>query len=246
MKEQVNEELRILWKNTLERNEWPNSSLNGITIEKYWPVQYGTLKRRGTVFIGLNPAAPPEAWRSKLRLDGLWAQRLDDVDLGRKVVQERDEAMGRGFGNGSCNSYFQRLEAFQLEDRWEHIDLFAIRSTNSALVQKALFPRNELTAFAMRQACLAMNLLIHVKPKAIVVLDAKASRLLQTVIFKQTNLQLSGFDLKRGHHWLTISGREIPVLFAGNLNFMDKGSKERLYWLTRRCMASYSQDGGEC
>lgn len=84
----------------------------------------------------------------------------------------------------------------------------------------------ELTEFGNEQFKRFEQMLALAKPKAVVVINALASRLYK----KRRPLQ---FDSARGHYLDNIGERGVPVFLSGMLTggrALDVFSRERLYW----------------
>ena len=115
------------------------------------------------------------------------------------------------------------------------VDIFAVRETNQSVVETALGLNGDWTDFAMKQWAVFMDLLEQLDPPAIVVPNAKASRILQDA------LKAGDMCEQSLCHFLRLNGRDVPIFFAGMLSgqhAMDVYSKARLEYVVRKKLCS--------
>jgi len=115
--------------------------------------------------------------------------------------------------------YYKSLSNFSNscgEKKWTHIDTFLCRKTKQEEMLKDVFNGNELNEFGKAQVTLLKEFIYKLKPKKIVVLNAKASLIFQKYIANdESNKSMIKMD-------------GIIVYFAGMLS-------------GQRCMDRYSQ-----
>lgn len=219
---QINSDLDSLWTTTFS----PEANV-------YAPLPYIAPKPGAIIFVGMNPSFSLQGWQWVL-------QRAARPDINpqeffawprpngfNEQLAHQLEALAR-----EHYPFFapHRALAAALEIPCEHIDLFAYRETNQKVV-KSLVVANEsevtLTKFGECQFKLFEEVLALAKPKAVVVINALASRIYR-------NQRKPVFDINVGHYWnKTDKEEQYPVFFSGILTgarALDRFSKDRLFW----------------
>ena len=136
---------------------------------------------------------------------------------------------------GKNHRYFKKFEdiAKHTASNWSHIDLFFYQETAQKSFYEILQNQNGKD-FLSQQIQIAKQLIIHIKPKLIVV----ANTLARDLMLKEHDLGLNFFDFKFNEVLGTyqISNTELkdtPIFFTSMLTgqrALDNGSFERLKW----------------
>ncbi|MBK8809694.1 MAG: hypothetical protein IPN69_03065 [Acidobacteria bacterium] len=203
----------------------------------YVPLILPPLIHSGLLFIGNNPSFSPAGFRRFLtdtahsNIDPeqffLWANR-NALNLTSAIEIER-------FAKDKY-PYFAKFRdiAMHASLEWEHIDLFFFRETSQKDFKERILRNNKLTAFAEAQLKLSKDLVQHIDPKIIVVVNAFASDLFQTQ-FETT------FNEEFGYYQVQLSGRMVPVFLGSMLTgqrAMDRFSYQRLRWHVKKAAAA--------
>ena len=136
---------------------------------------------------------------------------------------------------GKNHRYFKKFEdiAKHTASNWSHIDLFFYQETAQKSFYEILQNQNGKD-FLSQQIQIAKELIIHIKPKLIVV----ANTLARDLMLKEHDLGVNFFDFKFNEVLGTyqISNTELkdtPIFFTSMLTCqraLDNGSFERLKW----------------
>ena len=136
---------------------------------------------------------------------------------------------------GKNHRYFKKFEdiAKHTASNWSHIDLFFYQETAQKSFYEILQNQNGKD-FLSQQIQIAKELIIHIKPKLIVV----ANTLARDLMLKEHDLGVNFFDFKFNEVLGTyqISNTELkdtPIFFTSMLTgqrALDNGSFERLKW----------------
>ena len=136
---------------------------------------------------------------------------------------------------GKNHRYFKKFEdiAKHTASNWSHIDLFFYQETAQKSFYEILQNQNGKD-FLSQQIQIAKELIIHIKPKIIVV----ANTLARDLMLKEHDLGVNFFDFKFNEALGTyqISNAELkdtPIFFTSMLTgqrALDNGSFERLKW----------------
>lgn len=122
-----------------------------------------------------------------------------------------------------------------------HHDIYCVRNTSQAEVLKM---RDALPEFFRIQATLTKEVILHARPRMVVVCNAEACRTFQSEamydMFRHPSHQ---WDEQLGTDWLPVegTGRLTPVLFTGMLSgqrALDNGSYFSLAWHIRHILRS--------
>lgn len=223
--ENLNRQIRMLWKDTIDAGQWPSE------LQRVWPLQYAPIPTPSLLFVGLNPSYTlrDEAARQERPID----------ERNTSVLMETNDVEALCEDNVVAeNPYFRPFEAFikgTPVKHWAHVDIFAVRETNQSVVETALGLNGDWTDFAMKQWAVFMDLLEQLDPPAIVVPNAKASRILKDV------LKAGDMCEQSLCHFFRLNGRDVPIFFAGMLSgqhAMDVYSKARLEYVVRKKLCS--------
>lgn len=231
--EEINYKLRQLWKNTLQRGNWPPG------LEKLWPIQYPPFRLGAVLFVGLNPSADldyPMVRKHARALEIRDPAQFDDDRVAAEVVAL--EAKARGLVDSRAMHPFYRPFPVLAPKKygWEHIDVFAVRATDQAKLKKALGLDRSWTEFARQQFRLFIHAVEVLRPVAMVVVNALASRLIQ----QYGSVPDDSFREDKGYHVWLLGGHAIPVFFSGTLTgkrALDVYSRNRLKWHIRWALA---------
>jgi hypothetical protein len=202
------------------------------------PLFYPSLKQGGLLFVGLNPSFSAAGMRRLLVNTSYatlnpgqffhWRNRANfDVKTAKaiEVIAKRRYAYYAKFGDFA---HYVGMD-------WEHVDLFFYRETSASRLRDLIFEGNTLTQFGRDQIDISKRIVAAVRPKAVVVANALASRLAE-------NEYNAAFDEKHGHHWLQVNDEVIPAFLAGMFTgqrAMDNYSYQRLRWQVRKVLTQY-------
>ena len=222
--EVANLKLRELWQSTISAGNWP------VGIPQLWPLQYHTMTSGDLAFIGLNPSHNA-ADNSLLAVRG--ADDLSNPSRCAEVLRRDETAMG--LHGDAIYRYFRPLEQFDPGRQFNHVDLLALRHMKQNDVLRALRLDKAPVQFVLEQMRICVDLVDALCPPCVVVVNARASRILMEF---HDGLDLS-WDEDQGHHWgITPSGRR-PWFFSGMLSSagqIDAHSRRRLIWHVRRTL----------
>jgi hypothetical protein len=115
--------------------------------------------------------------------------------------------------------YFEVLHKFAdslgEKDGFEHCDLFFMRETNSKIVKKMVEETNgDLNKFGKEQLKILKFYITNLNPRAIIIPNALASR-----YYKQTILQNSIYDGKKGIYYSKFNNKKIPTILCGSWQY---------------------------
>lgn len=112
---------------------------------------------------------------------------------------------------------------------WYHLDAFFVRETDQGKIKTLMKKHSE---FFRRQFELFCVALARTKPKAVIVLNAFASELIET------KFQPVWSDA-HGHHVLTTGGLTCPLFLSGMLTggATDRYSRQRLFWIIKKALS---------
>ena len=194
------------------------------------PLTYPPLCPGALLFMGLNPSFTSRGYASFLKgtrfvnfdPDSFFAwKNRDSFDF--STAREIEEFSKANY------SYFNKFKqmAQRLNVQWEHIDLFLIRETNQKKVLPQIYTKSgRLNEFARDQILLAQKIISKIQPKALVVANALASK----IVFETFHLT---FDPELGCHRYEANRRQIPVFLTSMLTgqrALDNFSFQRLEW----------------
>ncbi len=181
------------------------------------------------VFVGLNPSLPNS---EKERLENEKNKKCQFYTLRENKKEE-------------C-SYFSKFYDVAEEvgvDKWEYLDLFYYRETESDKIDK-LLKTTRGTDFFYKQAMVTkriFDLLIDEKNPKIFVITSALTRNLLGKTRKKSELKYKGdwwlnFDFVWNDDWGTYECQGQPFFFTGMLSrgVLDNGSFERLIWQIKK------------
>jgi hypothetical protein len=170
------------------------------------------LKTDSILFIGINPSY--------------------NIGVSHKAYHNSFYSLNQ---QGENHRYFKKFEdiAEHTTSNWSHIDLFFYQETAQKSFYEILQNQNGKD-FLSQQIQIAKELMIHIKPKLIVV----ANTLARDLMLKEHDLGVNFFDFKFNEDLGTyqISNTELkdtPIFFTSMLTgqrALDNGSFERLKW----------------
>ncbi len=250
----ANKELLKLWEEFSDTRE----------LTRRWPLLYNPLKRECLLFVGLNPS-----WK-KWWLEGAWEKaQSQNTEFPRSGIRDPTRLFEWGESDPSPRkmediqdldnvavareedlyTYFKPMRKIshqiEMDDAWEHIDLFAVRERSQGDLMSLLklgYDGHSDSVFANKQLKIATKLLEKLKPVVVVVGNALSSAILRASwkITDPDNWQEDETFRKLGHHEVQLNGRTVPVFFAsmlGGQRALDRGSRERLAWQVWRVIS---------
>jgi hypothetical protein len=230
MEEDINKKIINLW--TENTQKYPEAT-------KFWPLLIPELKENSILFIGINPGFK-DSYFEKFGVsqkDFLFSNKNFDI---KQEIERESKAKLQGSIEHYA-TYFNPFEkiAQEVGEKWEHIDLFFIRDTSQNKLRElvdyeAIDESVILNDFASKQLDLSLSLLQKIKPKAIIVQNALASKILASKI----SIDASEFD-NRGYDFINLNNRKVPIFFSGMLSgphSLDSGSFRRLVWQIKQAL----------
>lgn len=229
--EDVNKQLMDLWEKTSKEH------LNGLM-----PFFLDEFKRDAVVFIGINPSFSVRGFEKGLRS----SKKYSGLDIAKFYSYPESEIFSVKDAleiENIMRTEYRYFDSFDdlLENSgvpWNHMDLFYVRKTSQDELGTLIFERGEeLNGFGQEQLKITKEVLEGISPRAIVVVNALASR-----IYKN-EFGLDPFDENYGCYFSQISGRSVPTFLSSMLTrgAMDTFSKERLGWHLRKVLREYYQ-----
>lgn len=222
---QINNHLAQLWNDQCEHRL--------ANLHHYAPLPFTEPTPESVVFVGMNPSfSVPEIIR-RLTLENRIDIRPEQFfgwphpDNFDEDLADRLEARAR-----NDHPFFapHRELSGRLNLGWEHYDLFACRETNQNKVRALVLEngRNiELNQFGADQFNLFQQVLSLARPRAVVVVNALASRIYHA-------RRMLNFDNLVGFYTDNTSPEHsFPVFLSGMLTgqrALDRFGKERLFW----------------
>lgn len=198
--------------------------------------------------VGMNPSFGPDQWfnrRDVREIVGgnpteffLW-DRLPGREARQEAVRQHDQLAL------TLHPYFNRPKelATEVELPFAHLDVFAYRKTEQGRLFSALNrdPQHKkfrgiehLSDFACDQIEIFCEAVPLYNPRAIVVGNAAASKIVEAVQGQDTYCEMTGC-----HYWIRGTEQPIPMLFSGILSgarALDTGSFRRLKWHLRQVL----------
>jgi len=222
----INMAILELWHEWHEKYKKPGEK------DLYAPLQYSKLEKGAILFVGLNPSFPADKfWKRKFQerpnlLGGkqpseFFKWPIDDNKTYTELVREYEKHARE------IHPYFKPLKDISknIGKKFEHIDMFPIRKTNSDEVLALVKGENEgLNDFGEKLFKIFNDLLLIAKPKAVVINNAKASN----IFIKKRDPE---YDTSTGVYWDSCDGQGFfPVFFTAIITggHVDLFSRERL------------------
>ena len=187
---------------------------------------------KSVAFVGLNPSFIEDAMR------GLFANighpEIEPREFFRWPINMKiyDAEIDQEFEAKAFESYpyFKQIRLFsRIYPNIIYLDIFALRETNQKIFrEKTILGDSNLNYFGQYQFKLFWNRIEIIKPRTIVVINAKASH-----IYEEQRRGTIIYDIEKGYHLDSIEGQQVPVFFAGMLSgqrAMDIWSRHRLFW----------------
>jgi len=223
----INKEAVELWQNYFDAN-----------ADVWMPLIYPPLVERCLVFVGLNPSFSKRGF-SRILKDTIYEDiNPEEFYHWRNMsVFDWDKALDIEIIAKMKYSYFRKFSeiAKDVEEDWEHIDLFLYRETNQSRFKSMIMDGNILTQFGMDQIELAKKLLEELKPIAIIVANAFASTLVVDHFFII-------YDENLGCHILRQNDRNVPIFLSSMLTgqrALDRFSYQRLRWHIKKVLSDW-------
>lgn len=200
------------------------------------PLLYPSLNKNALVFIGLNPS-----YREDLNK----FLELTESDQEKLITQESE--FQDPYSEKFYRKYFGKIEEIaeyvEKGQKWAHLDLFFIRETASTKLKKhfGILEDGKIsknTDFAQSQISLIKKTLPQMRPLAIIVINALASKIIQQYWKNNLSEQLHNLT---GCHFLTIENNHVPIFISGMLSgqhALDNGSFERLKWHIKKVVSN--------
>jgi len=181
------------------------------------------------LFVGFNPSYD-EKWHARefKKFDELknsnfnsknlydWQGDLKEEQLNTLKIHEKLSRVN--------HNYFRQFDNLSSNHSWDHIDLFLLRDTVQANAIKIIMKdksEDELNEFGIIQIDLFKNLLLKVKPKLIVLCNAKVSHIISKYFFPSKTKTTS----------IDVWKENMKIIYASMLTgqrSMDIYSRERL------------------
>jgi hypothetical protein len=206
----INKQIIELWK------EFPNDRGNRI------PYLFPPSMDECFLFIGFNPSFPialqNRAWEHPYNI-----AILDNINEDQVIKQEIETQQLLPY----FNPLREIASTFQPPPQWSHIDVFMLRENTQKQAEEVVYPYNRFSNFGRKQFDLFTKALQKSTPKVIVVINAKASQIIET------HLQLS-YNRNDGCYYASENNNiKAPFFLGGMLTGMhalDVFSRKRLTW----------------
>lgn len=265
--DQINQRLRELW--LIEPKPEDHSKLL-----KAWPLQYPDFKKNALVFVGLNPSLTGSTKNKDLNEEDREfrdsVSNLDqlEVELVNKEIYNllREVESRAYYGDKNAKDeekrkpyrYYRPIKeiADRLNEKnWLPLDLFAVRKTEQKDILKNLKTgkgRNRIwSKFAKEQLGIFKDALMGINPKAVVVINAEASRIVLQCNkeYKIDDFLKLEFVPEKFCYYIVNGSRPIPLFFSGSISGqgnIDKFSIERLTWHIKYVMGYEKQTTSIC
>lgn len=224
--DKINDEIKKLW-----------SQANPTETCGRQPLFYHELKKDCVLFVGINPSFSLSGFKSflndnedfsHLNVEEFYKHPNDNFDIDTSLVIEK-EARNK-------YPYFKKFK--EIDENYEHIDLFLVRETNQTTLKEIIYTNGrELSDFAKKQIDIFDRILVNVNPRIIVIANALASKIIQ-----------ERFDTKieyeKGCHIIQINERAVPIFYTSMLTgqrALDNFSFERLKWHINYVLAKVNE-----
>jgi hypothetical protein len=200
------------------------------------PMLYNEPNKNTILFIGINPSFSEKGFKSILKeteYDNVlkdpfgFYSKVENINIEKIAVLKKIEQIARDKYN-----YFAKFREIaeqikEFENKWDHIDLLQIRSTNQKKIEKLI---REDSKFIKKQIMLSLELIDYIHPKVIVVENAFVRRILTKEF--DNGIVSEEIDDKIGTYFY-FSDKKLPIFFTSMLSggrALDTGSYERLKW----------------
>ncbi len=248
------------WANTQLLDLWKTFPDRG-KLTRRWPLLYNPLKTGCLLFVGLNPS-----WKKEW-LEGAWKRvRLQNTEFPRSGIRDPTKLFEWGKSDPSQRKmqdiqdidnvavareedlypYFKPMrkisQQIEMDDAWEHIDLFAVRERSYKSLVRILKIKNGRaeSKFGEQQLEIALQLMEMLESEVVVVANAVASTILRARwdIAEPDKWREDATFRKNGYHEIEVNGSTVPVFFSSMLSggALDRGSRERLAWHVWRAL----------
>jgi hypothetical protein len=237
--EEVNHAILKLWEDNKKELE---KELEKVDQDLKIPMIYPPdIEKKELLFIGLNPSFALDSLKNTLinqykifdsensLIDFFKWRGSDDVCSKRTELIKIEKIMRKEHG-----IFFEPLKTFaeniNMDNNWEHIDLFFLRVTDQNKMKSIVYHKKALTDIGQKQFNLSKKLIKYIDPKIIVVANAFAS----DILLKEYKL---GEELNEQGYYVLESG--VPIFFSSMIQggHLDKYSRKLLIWQIKRVLS---------
>lgn len=232
----INSEIVDVWNKHFKNNK-----------ESLAPLFYNNFKKNSILFIGMNPSFSSSGFKTILK-DTKYEKITPEKFFKWSNVSKKSKSINdcieiEELAKEKYNKYFGKIKEIskKLDKEWEHIDLFLYRETNQKdFLKKVIEKHNKekkevkFTDFGLDQIKIFKKVLNKIKPRCIVVINAKSSKIMQSEFKDQIE-----WDKKRGFHWYNSKKKRIPIFFSsmiGGTRALDVHSRKRLFWHIKKSL----------
>jgi hypothetical protein len=200
---------------------------------KLSPLIYSEPKKRGILFITLNPSKPKKKDTEFYKFNNLDNNRKKEI----KKRHEKDLVSYDFF------KPFREISKYVYGDekKWAQVDLFYYRETSEKKIKEVIFDNHKLNDFAYDQLKITKDIITYIAPepnKLLVVTNALARDILngkRGELRSTMNIEVGKFDENYGIHYMTVDNKTYPAIFAAlSVYTFDKGSREIIWWHIKR------------
>ena len=243
-----NKKIFSIWKNNAS---WPTNITDKDIEMIRIPSQYPPMQNGGLLIVGLNPSYDPNIIKkifpdrklSKMRIKEIYSwldfKSWDEFNIQIEDIKEEHENAKKYY-----STYFELSKTLSenigFEGKYNHIDLFNIRITNSKKLPLFICNKKRynsgLNNFGLAQINLIPEAIEALDPHIILVENAEASRLFKTYLGRF--LVSNEIDSTLGYHTYSIKDRKVPIFFSSMLSngALDEHSRERLIWHMKKAV----------
>lgn len=205
----INKEIISIWK---KYNK---------TDEDLSPLLYNPLESGSFLCIGINPSFSKRVFRQFVDED---FQTIVEKHKFKNIGENANYLINLEERAWEKLPYFTKPKelASTLGLQFGHLDIFYERETEQKSLEKKYFTKDGMTDFAQEQFDLSMRVIKDIKPKTILLANARGAQLFKEYVDLR-------YDEELGVHF--IDG--IPIFFSGMLSggrALDLSSYARLKW----------------
>lgn len=211
------------------------------------PMIYTEFQPHSLLFIGINPsfnakaimrvmqkAATESQFSSEQEIKKFYQFDQSTIDDKIKVLQEIQHYHKLHLPYYTRNWYIARQLANM---HWEQIDIFQVRhSIQEEVIAKVNKPSNNY--FFDRQMALFINMLDHIDPKVIVILNQKTGALLKKE-FSKIDPNFLSSKKETDQYVLFLNGKTIPIFFSMHITYKKHTDRQiinqRIIDFVRKC-----------
>lgn len=227
------------WANNKILDLWEKYEAQSECRIKEAPLVFHELTQNTLLFIGINPSSSERGHQIIEKRSNRANGEVKDLLPWKGRAQAN--LPGLTAFEKSAWEHYDYFSKFREASRllnipWSHIDLFFYRMRSQKDFKKLIFEKGQLTDFARNQLNLAFEIMDAVEPKAIVVANALACKIMS----EQKPFLKKELDADLGClFYQTSKGRRVPTFFTSMLTgqrALDRGSFERLIWQIGRAL----------